>query len=91
MIVQLFPWHCTSPAQEPVPVQLMIPVAASLDTPDLHARLPEQPAVQVSPRHWTPFEQLPAPEQAMRVVLPPAITLSLQLCAPVHMTVHDCN
>ena len=49
--MQLFPWHCTSPAQAPAPVQLMMPAAASLETPALHALFPGQAAVQVSPRH----------------------------------------
>lgn len=91
MIVQLFPWHCTPPAHELIPVQLTTPLAASLETPDLQARLPGQAAVQVSPRHWTSSEQLPAPEQEILVVLPPAITAPLQLCGPVHMIEQDCS
>jgi hypothetical protein len=91
MIVQLFPWHCTSPAHALIPVQSMTPVAASLETPDLQAPFPLHAAVQVSPRHCTSFAQLSVPEQVILVVFPPATTLPLQLWAPVHMIVHDCS
>lgn len=69
----------------------MTPVAASLETPDLHAPFPGQAAMQVSPRHVTSFEQLSAPEHVILVVLPPATTLPLQLCGPEHVIAHDCN
>ena len=78
-MVHELPWHWTGPAQAFWPLHSMVPMAASLDAPDLHDTSPEQAAVQLSPRQLTTAAQLFAPEQVTLDILPPVVTFAPQL------------